>query len=356
MSSIAAIVLRTNAPMPTVSSKRLAAFSQQMGTCLNAGLDARSAFANCHNLLGKGHKANCLKIADMLQNGDMLHQAFSESTSTFPPLMTMMVEVGEISGKTEAAFKGLADNYQHRVSLIRTFIKGISWPILQFVMATGIFGIVLLVFTIFLGNGEAAGLIPVWVGDINTFYTYCVVVMLGYTFVIGTVFAIYMQWLNVGIFLGVVMKIPGLKKPFLNLALSRLCWTFGLVHNAGVDAQRTAAMAIRSTGNPMFIRELGGILSSLQDNQEFHTAFSKANNFPSGFLASLMTAEQTGTLTESLLREAALYREITETQFTWLTRITGGIIYGCVGIVVVAMIFILFKALYLDPLNNALNF
>ena len=341
--------------MPTVSSKRLAAFSQQMGTCLNAGLDVRSSFANCQNLLGKGHKANCLKIANMLQDGDMLHQAFNESTSTFPPLMTMMVEVGEISGKTEAAFKGLADNYQHRVSLIRTFMKGISWPILQLVMATGIFGIVLLVFAVFLGNGEAAGIIPAWVGDINTFYTYCAVVALGYTFVIGTVFAIYMQWLNVGIFLGVVMKIPGLRNPFLNLALSRLCWTFGLVHNAGVDAQRTAAMAIRSTGNPMFIRELDGILGSLQENQEFYTAFSKANIFPSGFLASLMTAEQTGTITESLIREAALYREITETQFTWLTRISGGIIYGCVGVVVIAMIFILFKTLYLDTIHNALN-
>ncbi|MBT7582240.1 MAG: hypothetical protein HN572_04715 [Kordiimonadaceae bacterium] len=326
-----------------------------MGTCLNAGLDVRSSFANCQKLLGKGHKSNCLKIADMLQDGDMLHQAFKASSSTFPPLMTMMVEVGEISGKTEAAFKGLADNYQHRVSLIRTFMKGISWPILQLVMATGIFGIVLLVFAVFLGNGEAAGIIPAWVGDINTFYTYCAVVALGYTFVIGTVFAIYMQWLNVGIFLGVVMKIPGLRNPFLNLALSRLCWTFGLVHNAGVDAQRTAAMAIRSTGNPMFIRELDGILGSLQENQEFYTAFSKANIFPSGFLASLMTAEQTGTITESLIREAALYREITETQFTWLTRISGGIIYGCVGVVVIAMIFILFKTLYLDTIHNALN-
>ena len=342
--------------MPTVSSKRLAAFSQQMGTCLNAGLDVRSSFANCQNLLGKGHKANCLKIANMLQDGDMLHQAFNESTSTFPPLMTMMVEVGEISGKTEAAFKGLADNYQHRVSLIRTFIKGISWPILQLVMATGIFGIVLLVFSMLLNTDAEDSGISAWMGDINTFYTYCAVVALGYTFVIGTVFAIYMQWLNVGIFLGVVMKIPGLRNPFLNLALSRLCWTFGLVHNAGVDAQRTAAMAIRSTNNPMFIRELDGILGSLQANQEFYTAFSKAGNFPKGFLASLMTAEQTGTITESLLREAAIYREITESQFTWLTRITGGIIYGCVGIVVVVMIFILFKALYLDPLNNALNF
>jgi type II secretory pathway component PulF len=139
----------------------------------------------------------------------------------------------------------------------------------------------------------------------------------------------------------------------LNLALSRLCWTFGLVHNAGVDAERTAAMAIRSTGNPMFIRELSGILNSLRKNQEFYTAFSKADNFPTGFLASLMTAEQTGTITESLIREAALYREITETQFTWLTRVTGGIIYGCVGIVVIAMIFILFNQ-YLNVINHLL--
>jgi type II secretory pathway component PulF len=337
--------------MPTVSSKRLAAFSQQMGTCLNAGLDVRNSFKNCENLLGKGHKANCLKIADMLQDGDMLYQAFKKSTSTFPPLMTMMVEVGEISGKTEAAFKGLAENYQHRVSLIRTFIKGISWPILQLVMATGIFGIVLLVFSMLLNTDAEESGISAWMGDINTFYTYCAVVALGYTFVIGTVFAIYMQWLNVGILLGVVMKIPGLRKPFLNLALSRLCWTFGLVHNAGVDAERTAAMAIRSTGNPMFIRELSGILNSLRENQEFYTAFSKANNFPTGFLASLMTAEQTGTITESLIREAALYREITENQFIWLTRVTGGIIYGSVGIVVIAMIFILFNQ-YLNVLNK----
>jgi len=341
--------------MPTASSKRLAAFSQQMGTCLHAGLDVRNAFDNCQHLLGKGHTANQRQIAAMLQDGDMLHQAFNESSSTFPPLMTMMVEVGEISGKTEAAFKGLADYYQHRVSLIRTFIRGITWPVMQFVMATGIFGIVLLVFAIFLGNGQAGDLIPAWVGDINTFYTYCATMILIYGFTIGIIFAVYMQWLNVGLFLGTIMKIPGLRNPFLNLALSRLCWTFALVHNAGVDAQRTASMAIKTTGNPLFVRELHGILQSLQDNQEFYAAFSKASCFPDGFLAMLMTAEQTGTLTESLLREADIYRDITENQFRWLTRVTGGIIYGCVGIVVVGMIFILFKALYLDPLNNALQ-
>ena len=124
--------------MPTVSSKRLSSFCRQMGVSLHAGLDTRKAFGTCKHLLGKGHTASLSLITNQLEEGSTLHECIRKCPGTFPPLMSMMVQVGELSGKTEAAFIGLAEYYDNRVALIRGFFKSVTWPVLQFIIATGV--------------------------------------------------------------------------------------------------------------------------------------------------------------------------------------------------------------------------
>ena len=341
--------------MPTVSSKRLANFCRQMSTSLNAGLDTRKAFHTCQHLLGKGHTASLTYIANELETGGTLHESIKQCKSTFPPLMTMLVQVGEISGKTEDAFKGLADYYDNRVALVRGFIKSITWPVMQFVIATGVFGLILLIMSILLGDGGAGDLLPAWISDGSIFSKYVAFMIVFYGFAGGVGYAIYMQWLNIEVFVGLISLIPGIKHAFLNLAMSRLCWTFSLVHNAGVDAERSVALAVRASGNPVYIKTLEAILEAIRQNDEFYSAFARTQAYPNDFLTILSTAEQAGTISESLSREASTFRDKAESQLKWLSKICSGIIYGGVAAVIIVMIFVMYNTFIINPLNNVLG-
>ncbi len=341
--------------MPTVSSKRLASFCHQMGTSLNAGLDTRKAFSTCKHLLGKGHTASLSYITNELESGGTLYEGIKHCKTTFPPLLSMMVQVGEMSGRTEDAFNGLGDYYDNRVALIRGFIKSVTWPVLQFVIATFVFGLILLIMSILLGDGGADDLLPAWISNGSLFSKYCSLMLVLYGFAAGIGYGIYMQWLNIDIFVGFLSLIPGVKHAFLNLAMSRFCWTFSLIHNAGVDAERSVVMAIKASGNPVYTKTLESIRESVRKNQEFHTAFANTQTYPAEFLTILATAEQAGTISESLWREANTFREKAESQLKWLSKICTGMIYGAVAAVIIIMIFVLFNTFVLNPLNTIQN-
>ncbi|MBA61241.1 MAG: hypothetical protein CMJ76_02645 [Planctomycetaceae bacterium] len=341
--------------MPTVSSKRLASFCHQMGVSLKAGLDTRKAFGTCKHLLGKGHTASLSLITDELEQGSTLHECIRKCPKTFPPLLSMLVQVGELSGKTESAFKGLANYYDNRVALIRGFFKRVTWPVLQFVIATGVVGLVLFIMGMLLGNGGAGELLPSWIADDSLFSKYCGLMFVLYGFAGGVGYGVYMQWLNIEVFVGLLSLLPGVKHPFLNLAMSRFCWTFSLVHNAGVDAERSVAMAIKSSGNPVYIKTLQPVLDAIRNNEDFYSAFASTDVYPAAFLSSLMTAEQAGTISESLWQEAATFRLKAESQLQWLSKVCTGLIYGGVAVFIIIMIFVFYKTFILNPINTILG-
>ena len=341
--------------MPTVSSKRLSSFCRQMGVSLHAGLDTRKAFGTCKHLLGKGHTASLSLITNELEEGSTLYECIRQCPGTFPSLMSMMVQVGELSGKTEAAFIGLAEYYDNRVALIRGFFKSVTWPVLQFVIATGVVGLVLFIMGMLLGNGEAGDLLPGWLSDNSLFSKYCGLMLVFYGFAGGIGYGVYMQWLNIEVFVGLLSQLPGVKHPFLNLAMSRFCWTFSLVHNAGVDAERCVDMAIKSSGNPVYLKTLKPVLDAIRNNDDFYSAFAQTNTYPPDFLSSVMTAEQAGTISESLWREATTFRTKAESQLQWLSKICTGFIYGGVAIFIIIMIFVFYKAFILNPINTMLG-
>ncbi len=326
-----------------------------MGTSLKAGLDSRKAFGTCKHLLGKGHTSDLTLIARELEEGSTLYECIQQCPGTFPPLVSMMVEVGEVAGKTDAAFVGLADYYDNRVALIRGFRRSVSMPIIQFVIATGVVGLVLFIMGMLLGGGQASDLLPAWISEGGLFGKYVGLMVVLYGFAAGIAYGVYMQWLNLEAFVGLLSLVPGIKHPFLNLALSRFCWTFSLVHNAGVDAERCATIAINSSGNPVYIRTKESVLKSLRNNEDFYSAFAKTGTYPTDFLSIFMTAEQAGTISETLWREAGTFREKAESQLRWLSKICSGMIYGAVATFIIIMIFVFYKTFVLNPINSLLG-
>ena len=115
-------------------------------------------------------------------------------------------------------------------------------------------------------------------------------------------------------------------------------------------------MAIKSSGNPVYLKTLDPILDAIRNNEDFYSAFARTDTYPPDFLSAVLTAEQAGTISESLWREATTFRTKAESQLQWLSKICSGLIYGGVAIFIIIMIFVFYKAFILNPLNTILGY
>ena len=72
-------------------------------------------------------------------------------------------------------------------------------------------------------------------------------------------------------------------------------------------------------------------------------------------MAAVHVGEEGGRLAEVMKKEAEHYREESRRKIKTLAMIAGGLVYLCIGILLVVMIFKIAMAAYFNPLNDAMN-
>ena len=100
------------AHMVPISAKNLHKFCFQMGTGLRAGLDTLTCWKQCARLLGRSFDSRAEQVTKSLQDGVFLNESLSEHGKIIPPLVIQMIQLGELTGKTEIVFLDLAEYYQ----------------------------------------------------------------------------------------------------------------------------------------------------------------------------------------------------------------------------------------------------
>jgi len=72
--------------------------------------------------------------------GDSLSNALAGSGQLFPPLFLEMVGVGEQTGTLGRVFRRLSDHYRHQQQMQRSFLKAITWPMIELTFSIFIIG------------------------------------------------------------------------------------------------------------------------------------------------------------------------------------------------------------------------
>ena len=146
-----------------------------------------------------------------LSKGDSLADAARDAGEFFPAMVVEMIHVGEFTGKLDEVMLRLADHYEHMLSLRRTFIMGIAWPALQFVMAIFVVGLLIWAVGIFTPAGSVApNDFGFGSGTQGLFYYTCFVVTI-LSLVAGAIIAVRRGWLGPAGWL-LALKIPLLGK------------------------------------------------------------------------------------------------------------------------------------------------
>jgi type IV pilus assembly protein PilC len=294
-------------------------------------------------------------VRDRLAAGDSFSESLSACGDYFPSLVRDLAEVGEKTGRVDETLLGLADHYDHLLTLRRTFLMGIAWPALQLLMALGVIGLLIWVMGI-LGTGLDGQPIDILgLGLVGTPGLVIYVLLLAVVFGGGTVLVMAVLRGAFGAApLRLAMQIPVIGGCLRTSALSRFAWTLSLTLDSGLDARRAMELALRSTQNSFFTSQIAEVDAAIGAGREFHESLRQTRLFPDEFLDALETAEVSGTQGESLARLANDYRDRAQNAARLLTVAASVAVWIAVAAFLVLMIFRL-AMFYIGTLQNALN-
>jgi type II secretory pathway component PulF len=154
--------------------------------------------------------------------------------------------------------------------------------------------------------------------------------------------------------LQVAMRVPVIGNCLKTAALSRLAWTLSLTLDSGIDARRALQMALAATENAYYTSQMDAAEAAIMEGREFHEALRSTGLFPDEFLASLETAELSGTHGESLQRLADDYRDRAKTAAKALTVAATFGVWIAVAAILIALIFRM-AMFYIGMLNGLLE-
>jgi len=341
-----------------IGLKDLAGLCRRLAIALQAGLDIRNVWQREADGRGPSQLRKVLtEVAVDLKAGRSLADALAEHQTFFPRVFLELVRVGEETGKLPEVLKGLAEHYESQVSLRRSFITVISWPVFQLCVSIGIIGVLILVMD-YLPKMEGGK--PFDILGWGLFGTRGLVIYLMWVATLAFGLYLCIEAMRKGLawtrpMQGLLMKLPGLGKALDTLALARMAQAMHLTMDTGMSVMRALPLSLRATERLRYTEHSDELLRQIKAGSEIHEALAATRKFPPEFLDTIEVGEQSGRLPESMEILARQYHERAQLAFQVLGRLAG---FGVWAAIATIIIFVIIKMVFitiLNPINEALE-
>lgn len=340
---------------PHYSTRRLAQFCRRVGVSLAAGIDVRKVLDRELERATRGERSGLDQIRQQVASGNSLHAAFAASGALFPPMVHGMVQVGEQAGRMEEAFLKLAEHYERQISLRRTFLAGIVWPMIQLGAAIFVVGLVIWIMGMVSEMvGQEVDILGLGLVGNRGLMIY-VMLLIGIAIaglVVYRAAAAGLAWLRP--LQRAVMAIPVLGHSLKTLALARLAWTLAVTHETGMDTIRAMTLAVSNAQNVVFTASLEKVLAVIRRGGTISQGLLAAGDYPQDFVDALEVGEDTGQISEAMAHLSTLYEERAKAALGAMAVFAGFVVWGIVAAIIITLIF-RFAFFYIGQINNALN-
>jgi type IV pilus assembly protein PilC len=323
---------------------------------LGAGLSLPDVFRQQEKRGPSAVRAASGRIASALENGEGLEQALKREAKLFPPLFLSLASVGERTGMLPEVFSELEKYFLRQKKLRQQFIAMSAWPIIQFVLAVLIVGLVLFV----LGNlgtgpdGKPA-FDPLGLGLTGSSGA---LVFMGAVFgsVLGVVLLYVLLSRTLGGRAGVdrfLLGVPALGPCLRALALGRFCLALRLTTESGMSITKALRLSLRATGNSAFVATIPAVEDAIERGEDLTLALTGTHLMPDDFERMIGVAEESGQLSEVLRHQGEHYHEEASRRLAVLTAVAGWGVWALTAVFIIALIF-LFYLSYLRLLGSFL--
>jgi len=340
---------------PQAGTKMLAELSDRLAISLEAGLDLRTVWAReAQRRVGRAARARLHAVSQAVAGGQSLSAALAAAGDFFPPLFRELAEVGEKTGHLVEVFKQLAEHYRGQLSLRRTFLAAIAWPMIELALAILVVGFLIWI----LGFIRKLAGTDVDILGLGLVGNTGLAIYIAFLVALGAMLLLVLQAVRRGLIWTRpiqrgVLRLPWLGRALETLALARLAWTLHLTVKVGMDVPAALRLSLQSAGNARFTDQIDPIAADIAAGSSIHEAFLHAGSYPTEFLDGLSVGEQTGKLDESMATLSGQYQERARVALSVLTVLAGLAVWGLVALVIIVLIFRLF-GFYLGTIQDAL--
>jgi len=344
--------------LPSIGSKKvklksMVVFSRQFATMIDAGI----AVVRCLDILEGQTKDPALKPAigqckRDVKAGQSLTDAFSKHPNVYSRLYVNMVRAAETGGILDQILDRLA-SFLEKEDEIRSKIKSaMIYPILVLVFAmlmlTALFMFVLPKFKeIFVTMNVKMPLATQLLFGMSSFLQHYWFVVFGLA--IGA-FVAYRTYAKTeqGRFKmdGLKLRVPVLGEIIQKVSISRFSRTFATLIASGVPMMRSLEIVGETSGNSVIAKAVESARNSIREGQKISAPLAQSGLFPTMVTHMIDIGEETGRLSEMLVKVSDFYDQEVDSAVKALTSLIepclivfmGGIV-GFIAISIMAPIF-----------------
>lgn len=289
------------------------------------------------------------RLTEAMEDGESLQDALENEKEYFPPLYLSIGAVAEETGTLPEALKELENFFAMQLSLWKKFIAQITWPCIQFVLATLIISLVIYLLGI-LGGGSHGMSVLGLQGPKGAAYFFFGI----WGFILAIYVFIYLlrNVVGRGPFVDrLFLSLYGLGPALEALALARFSLGMAVTQEAGITPERGIKLSLEATSNFAYIDRVESCQAMLKSGDSLTDTLREQHIFPEVFVDIVHTAEVSGTEPDTFARQAKQYSEIAEARLKILGQVAYWVVWGLVAIFIIVLIFNIFSQ-YLSALGG----
>ncbi|MBE6835551.1 MAG: type II secretion system F family protein [Ruminococcaceae bacterium] len=308
---------RTGLFKKKVNISDLAVFCRQFAAMTSAGVPVTRAMTTLAKQTVNKSLAEAIKVvADDVEGGSTLADAFSQHPKIFNPLFIAMIRSGELGGILEQSLVSLSSQLQKEKKLKDNIKSAVSYP-----RNIGIFAIILLI-------GMLIGLVPIFEGMMaGAAITGVTKVIFGLSHSIREG---WYYWIAGIIALIVVLRIIIKSKPahifwenhkltmpklgdfMTKMVVARFCRTLATLLSGGVTAVQALESAGSTAGSDLIDKAVKEAIVDIEDGKSISDSLDKSGLFPPMLIGMIAIGEESGTLPDLLDKVAEFFEEDVE--------------------------------------------
>jgi len=324
----------------SVSDKMI--FSRNFGVMNSAGLSVSRAL----EILGKQtEKENFRKVIlglkDSVTKGKPLSEAMKEYPKVFSPFFVAMVRVGEESGRLSDSMKLIADQLERDNNLIKKVRGAMVYPIIIITVMI-LIGILMLIYVVptLVSTFKELGVdlptstkIVIFLSDFFTGH-FILFVLILLSLIMIFVLMSYSQR-GKRFFSTIVLKIPIISGITKKINSARTSRTLASLISGGVNIIEALSITEDVLQNHHYKNVLERAKEEVQKGSPMSEIFKEADKFYPLLVGEMMAVgEETGKMSDMLMRLASFYEEEVENATKDLTTIIEPFLMVIIGLVV----------------------
>lgn len=335
-----------------VKLQSLVIFSRQFATMVNAGIN----ILKCLDILEAQTKDPALKpviteVRKDVVGGASLTDALTKHPQVFSKLYISMVRAAEIGGILDQILDRLSTFLEKEQEVIGRIKGAMVYPvcvlIFAILMVIAMFIFVLPTFkAIFADAGAELPLITqmlFWLSDmLRTFWYLLPGIPLSVFFGFKAYYKTEQGRYNLD---KAKLRIPVVGELVQKMAISRFSRTFGTLVNSGVPVLKALEIVAETAGNTVISKAVDEARQSVREGQRISRPLAQSGLFPQMVTQMMDIGEETGRMSEMLVKVATFYDNEVEVAVKALTSLIepaliiflGGIVGFIVGSIMVPM-------------------